>query len=91
MEKYIVSVELERASNANSLQSIIQSVSKDFIQIQPNVWIILSNKTIIQIRDSFFQVITKQDRLFIGGLTSNYEGLFTSSDSDYLRQKIYRR
>ncbi|MFS1134676.1 hypothetical protein ACFDAB_13830 [Enterococcus hirae] len=91
MEKYIVSVELERASNTNSLQSIIQSVSKDFIQIQPNVWIILSNKTVTQIRDSIFQVITKRDRLFIGGLSSNYEGLFTASDSDYLRQKIYRR
>lgn len=91
MEKYIVSVELERASNTNSLQSVIQSVSKDFIQIQPNVWIILSNKTVTHIRDSIFQVITKRDRLFIGGLSSNYEGLFTASDSDYLRQKIYRR
>ena len=60
MEKYIVSVELERASNTNSLQSVIQSVSKDFIQIQPNVWIILSNKTVTQIRDSIFQVITSE-------------------------------
>lgn len=91
MDKYIVSVELENTPNTNPLQSVIQNISKDFIQIQPNVWIILSNKTVTQIRDSIFRVITRQDRLFVGGLTSNYEGLFGASDSDYLRQKIYRR
>lgn len=91
MDKYVVSVELESTSNTNSLQSVIQNVSKDFIQIQPSVWIILSDKTVTQIRDSIFRVITRQDRLFIGGLTSNYEGLFSASDSDYLRQKIYHR
>lgn len=44
MDKYIVSVELENTPNTNPLQSVIQNISKDFIQIQPNVWIILSNK-----------------------------------------------
>lgn len=91
MKKYIVSVELKSILDNNLLQSVIQNISKDFIQIQPRVWIILSDKTVTQIRDLIFQVITRQDRLFIGGLTSNYEGLFDASDSDYLRQKIYHR
>lgn len=91
MVKYIVSAELKNASNTNSLQSVIQSISRDFIQIQPNVWIILSDKSVVRIRDSLFQVITREDRLFVGELASNYEGLFSARDSDYLRQKIYRR
>lgn len=54
MAKYIVSIELKNTSNTNLLQSVIQSVSGDFIQIQHNVWIILSDKSVLQIRDSFF-------------------------------------
>lgn len=91
MGRYIVSVELENTSKTSSLQSVVRNISKDFIQIQPNVWICLSDKNVVEIRDLLFQTISKKDRLFIGELTSNYEGLFDANDSDYLRQRIYRR
>lgn len=76
MKRYIVLVELDSVSKTNLVSSVISGMSKDFIQIQHNLWIMLSEKNVLQITESIFQVIITCDSFFVGELNASYDSLF---------------
>lgn len=88
--KYIISLKL-RDTSSDAIRSVLYPLVSDYINLQPGLWIVVTEKSALEIRDSIFKVITKKDRLFIGGLTGSYDGLFDAPDSDYLQMRIFDR
>lgn len=87
---YIVSLDL-RDTSSDAVRSVLYPLVSDYINLQTGLWIVVTDKSVLEIRDAIFKVITKKDRLFIGELTGLYDGLFAAPDSDYLRMKIFDR
>lgn len=89
MNSFIVTVEMSDKSNLGGFILGLKIISNDFIQIQHNIWIVLSSKSIFQIKDTLSHIISEDDHLFVAVVTSTYDGDLTARQSDYLRHRIF--
>ena len=87
MTCYLISYDLRKEKNYESLYEIIRSYSK-WARITESTWAVVTTKSAVEIRDHLANVMDSDDRLFV--LKSGVEAAWRNSRcrSDWLKDNL---
>ena len=87
MACYIISYDLRKNRDYNSLHKAIKSYSK-WARITESTWAVVTNKSAVEIRDHLISVMDGDDRLFV--VKSGVEAAWRNSrcGSEWLKENL---
>ncbi len=86
---YHVSYDLTESDNED-YNNLIEKIKKfpGYTHILKSSWIINSNKTSLEIRESLVNAMRKNIKIFISEIDKNYAYQLNKSDVDFLRDQL---
>ena len=86
---YHVSYDLPESDNED-YNNLIEKIKKfsGYTNILKSSWIINSNTTSVEIRESLVKVVGKNIKIFISEIDKNYAYQLNKSDVDFLRDQL---
>ena len=89
MSTYIVAFEVSDSTKKNNVKQKLRKYSGS-CPINDNCWAIISEDTPVEIRDSLFESMDKDDRVFVirSGTYSAWQNAYSKKNNEWLQEHL---